>query len=319
MALRPSYLRYFVAVSDEGQIARAATRLHVSPPAVTQAISGLESELGFTVLERHAQGVKLTPAGERFLAKARRALAAEMDAAQTAQWLARVARGTIEFGFVGVPPGLDSPGVLSRFTEEHPEIDLRYRELSFPGPCTSDWLAEVDMAVTHVPPADENVWCQRVRAEPRAVLAPRSHPLASRRELRVAEVLDEAFIGYSEEVDPNWAGFWSLDDHRGGPPLQVTTDRATSPQEVLAALAVRDAITTVPASSAATLVNFLTHLTSIPLIDADPTTFVLAGRRDRDNPLVESFLAFEREPKRSAEADTREDDRERMMDLDVAD
>ena len=119
------------------------------------------------------------------------------------------------------------------------------------------------------------------------MLAPREHPLASRRELRVADVLDEAFIGYSAEVDPAWAGFWSLDDHRGGPPLQVTSDQASGPQEVLAALAVREAITTVPASSAAALVNFLTGLTSIPLVDADPTTFVLTGRRDRENPLVE--------------------------------
>ena len=195
---------------------------------------------------------------------------------------------------MGVPPGLDSPGPLSRFANTHPEIDLRYRELQFPGRSTSDWLSDVDIAVTHVPPPDENIWTQRVRSEPRAVLVPRSHPLADRSELSVSEVLDEAFIGYSDQVDPTWAGFWSLDDHRGGPPLQVTTDQAAGPQEVLAALAVRDAITTVPASSAAVLVNFLTGLTSIPLTDADPTTFVLTGRLDRDNPLVESYREFAR-------------------------
>ena len=316
MPLRPSQLRYFVTVADEGQIARAATRLHVQPQTVTQAIASLESELGFTVLERHARGVRLTPAGERFLGKARQALSAEMDAAQTAQWLARVARGTIEFGFVGVPPGLDSPGPLSRFAETHPEIDLRYRELSFPGPCTSEWLSEVDIAVTHIPPPDENIWTQPVRSEPRAVLAPREHPLASRRQLRVADVLDEAFIGYSAEVDPAWAGFWSLDDHRGGPPLQVTSDQASGPQEVLAALAVREAITTVPASSAAVLVNFLTGLTSIPLVDADPTTFVLTGRRDRQNPLVERYLEFVRKPALPSEGSAPA--APRVRDLDVA-
>ncbi len=318
MALRSSQLRYFVAVADEGQIPRAAAKLHLALHTVTQAIANLESELGFTVLERHARGVKLTPAGERFLIKARQALEAEMDAAQTAQWLARVARGTIEFGFVGVPPGLDSPGPMSRFAETHPEIDLRYRELPFPGRSTSDWLSEVDIAVTHVPPPDENIWTQVVRSEPRAVLVPRSHHLADRSQLSVAEVLDEAFIGYSDEVDPAWAGFWSLDDHRGGPPPQVTTDQAAGPQEVLAALAVRDAITTVPASSAAVLVNFLTRLTSIPLTDADPTTFVLTGRRDRDNPLVQRYREFATGPLGLGAADGPPAEGERHVDLDVA-
>ncbi len=101
MSLRSSQLRYFVAVADEGQVAGAAATLHVAAATVTQAIASLELELGFTVLKRHAQGVRLTPAGERFLTKARQALEAEMDATQTAAWLARVARGTIEFGFVG--------------------------------------------------------------------------------------------------------------------------------------------------------------------------------------------------------------------------
>ncbi len=318
MTVRSSQLRYFVAVADEGQVAGAAARLHVAPHTVTQAIANLESEIGFTVLERHARGVKLTPAGERFLSKARLALEAETDAAQTAQWLARVARGTIEFGFVGVPPGLDSPGPMSRFAEAHPEIDLRYRELAFPGRSTTDWLSDVDIGVTHMPPPDENVWTQAVRSEPRAVLAPRGHPLADRREVSVNDVLDEAFIGYSDQVDPTWAGFWSLDDHRGGPPLHVTTDQATGPQEVLAALAVRDAITTVPASSAAVLVNFLTGLTSIPLTDADPTTFVLTGRRDRDNPLVERFREFAKGSKGVAAADAPATQGERQVDLDVA-
>ena len=154
MALRSSQLRYLVTVADEGQVAGAAARLHVTPHTVTQAIASLESELGFTVLERHARGVKLTPAGERFLIKARQALEAEMDAAQTAQWLARVARGTIEFGFVGVPPGLDSPGPMSRFAETHPEIDLRYRELPFPGRSTSDWLSDRQTPVRASPSRD---------------------------------------------------------------------------------------------------------------------------------------------------------------------
>ncbi len=127
------------------------------------------------------------------------------------------------------------------------------------------------------------------------MLARSGHPLAGRSELTVAEVIDETFIGYDSSIEPGWAGFWSLDDHRGGPPSRVTPDRASGPHEVLAALPVRNAITTVPISSARLLVSVMTGIAAIPIVDAHPTTFVIAGRRDRLNPLVEAFVAFVRE------------------------
>ncbi len=288
------HLRYLVAVADERQLTRAAAKLNISRPALSHAVSQLESEVGFQLLERQARGVALTPAGEVFLERARLALDAAEEASLAAQSLARAAQGQIEFGFVGAPPGLDSPGPLARFTQEHPDIDISYHELPFPGRSSTRWLAEVDIAVTHLPPPDENVWTQLVRVEPRAVLAPKGHPLAKRDSVTVADVLDEAFIGYHPDVDPEWAGFWSLDEHRGGPPRELTPDHAANPQEVLAALAVRGAITTVPSSSAALLLNVLTGIAAVPLEDASPAAFVLAGRRDRPHPLVEEFVAFAR-------------------------
>jgi DNA-binding transcriptional LysR family regulator len=293
MPIRSTHLRYLVAVADAGQITRAAASLEIAQPALSQAIASLESEVGFPLLERHPRGVAITPAGEMFLRKAREALAAEAEAMQTAQWLARAAKGTIEFGFVGAPPGLDSPGPLARFSESHPQVDLRYRQLPFPGASTSAWMSEVDIAVCHVPPEDENVWTRLLRREPRVVLAPSRHALARSAEICVAEVIDETFIGFDPLVEPSWAGFWSLDDHRGTP-ARVTADGALGPQEVLAALAVRDAITLVPASVAAVTVNVLAGIASIPLSDAAPAAIMVAGHRDRRNQLIDGFLDFMR-------------------------
>lgn len=301
--IRLGYLRYFVAVAEEGQMTRAAARLHVAQPALSQAISRLECDLGIELFERHGRGVRLTSSGEAFLATARRAIDAEDDAMQTAETLARAAHGELEFGFVGAPPGLDAPGPLTRFASEHPEIEIRYRELPFPGTSASLWLSEVDIAVCHLPPAHDDVWTQTVRVESRAVIVPYGHRLAERNQVTVSDVIDETFIGYHPSVDPNWAGFWSLDGHRGGPPERVTPDQVSAPQEVFAALAVRDAITTVPSSSAALLVNHVTGIRALPIPDAEPTTFVLAGRLDRRTPPVESFVAFAREDiKRAATA-----------------
>ena len=104
------HLRYLVATADEGQLTRAAAKLGISRTALSQAMSQLEAEVGFQLLERRARGVALTPAGEIFLERARLALDAASDASLAAQSLARVAQGKIEFGFVGAPPGFDSPG-----------------------------------------------------------------------------------------------------------------------------------------------------------------------------------------------------------------
>lgn len=294
MPFRPGQLHYFVTVAQEGQITRAARKLHIAQPALSQAIAQLETDLGLKLLERHARGVTLTTAGEKFLEKARVAVAADRDALQTAQSLARAQTGVIEFGFLGTPPGLDSPAPLAAFAETHPSIDIRYRDLAFPSKPTSAWLSEVDMAVCHQPPADPKVWIQPLRTEPRVVLAPKHHRVAGRAELTVAEILDETFIGFHACVDPDWAGFWSLDDHRGGPPTTVTPDRAANAQEVLASLAVRHAITTVPAAVGRVIVNVLPVIVAVPVRDAEPSTIVLAGHEHRVNPSVAILLAFAR-------------------------
>ncbi len=294
MEFRQGHLLFFVTVAEEGQITRAARKLHVTQPTLSQAITQLESDLGIELFERHPRGVTLTPAGEVLLAKARAAVSAWTDATSTAQSLARASAGAIEFGFLGAPPGLDSPGVLEAFAGAHPEIDLRYRELPFPSSPTRTWLAEVDVAVCHQPPFDDAVWTQRLRREPRVVLAAMRQPIAQQRVLEVADVIDERFIGFHPSVDPSWAGFWSLDDHRGAPPRHVTPDRVSNPQEVLASLALRSAITTVPAAVARVISSVLTGLVSIPLSDAEPSTIVLIGHEDRRNPHVATLRAFSR-------------------------
>jgi DNA-binding transcriptional LysR family regulator len=105
-------------------------------------------------------------------------------------------------------------------------------------------------------------------------------------------VLDETFIGFDSSADPEWAGFWSLDDHRGGPPLRVTADGVANGQEVLAAIALSDAITTAPGAVGTLLAGMQTGVVTIPLQDARPSKVVLVGRNDRRTPAVETMLAF---------------------------
>jgi DNA-binding transcriptional LysR family regulator len=292
MPFKREHLRYFVTVADEGQFTRAARKLHLAQPALSQAVAQLESELGLQLLRRHPRGVTLTPAGEMLLPKARRAVGALDEAALTAQSLARAAKGTIEVGFIGSPPTLHAPELFDGFAGAHPQAQLSFRELTLPRASTTSWLEDVDVAFCHPPVGDAAVRVQAFRAEPRVVVAPKTHPLARRSELTVAEVLDETFLGFDPSVDPTWAGFWSLDDHRGKPPRRTTHDLALTSTEMVAIIASGRAITTVPACQAATLVNILTDVVAIPLRDADPSALALVWRESNHNPLVEALIAF---------------------------
>jgi DNA-binding transcriptional LysR family regulator len=292
MPFRLTALRYFITVAEEGQITRAAEKLYVAQPALSQAIAQLESNLGVDLLERHPRGVTLTVAGEAFLVKARVAVAAHDDAVETAKMLARSQQQRIELGFVVAAPGLHSPGPLKALARAHPEINLRYRELPFPFTPTSSWLSAVDVAACHLPPADPNVWVRPFGREPRVVLAAKDHPLAERKALKVADVLDETFIGFDPATDAQWAGFWSLDDHRGAPPRRITSDGVANGQEVLASLALGTAITTAPALVGALLAGVQSRVVTIPLDDAQASEVVLVGRNDHRSPAVETMLAF---------------------------
>jgi DNA-binding transcriptional LysR family regulator len=291
MPFRLEQLRYFVAVAEEGQFTRAARNLHVAQPALSQAISHLECELGVELLTRHARGVTPTPAGEVFLTKARVALAATRDAAMTARSLARAAAGTVEFGFLGLPPMTDAPHLFAAFAEQHPEAQLSFRGLPYPRGSLASWLADVDVALCHSPTPDPEVQVLPLWGEQRFVVAPDNHPLARRTELTVEDVLDDTYVGSHPGVDPIWAGFWRLDDHRGEPARNVTADRALTLAAAIANVSSGRAITTVPARQAAMVEQLVTGVVAIPLADANPAVQSLLWRRDVQNPLVRSLAA----------------------------
>src|SRR6516164_5968290 len=247
---RLPHLRYFVAVAEDGHVAAAAQKLHLAQPALSQGIAQLERQLGVELLRRNPHGVTLTPDGEALLTKARAEIEATDDAALAARSLARAGRGVLRFGFLGVPPSEKAPELFARFHASHAGSEIAFRELGFPSRSTASWLAEVDIAICFSPTPHPDVEVLALRTEPRIVLASQEHRLAGCEEVAVAEVLDETYLGFHPSVDPTWAGFWRLDDHRGKPPERVTPDEPSRAWELVALVPAGRGIATIAHSSA---------------------------------------------------------------------
>jgi DNA-binding transcriptional LysR family regulator len=291
MPFRPTHLRYFVTVADEGQLTRAARKLGVAQPALSQAIAQLEAELGLQLLQRHARGVSLTSDGEAFLPKARVAVQSEREVELAADALTATARGAMTVGFVGPPPTITAGELFGAFAAAHPQAQIVFAELPFPCGSTRSWIEPVDVAFCHRPSLDASVRSQVVRTEPRTVIAHATHRLATRERLAVDTVLDETFIGYHDEVQAEWAAFHSLDDRRGAPP-STTDARARTALEMLGIMSAGGAITTLPACDAALVESAIPDLVSIPLDDADPAVMSLVFAAGERPPLVAALSAL---------------------------
>ncbi len=294
MASRSTQLRYMEAVASEGRVTAAASKLKLAQPTLSQAIAQLEAELGVALLERHRHGVTLTPAGEAFIVKAREALAAERDAARTGEALARADSGKIVVGFIGPPPPSTSE-LFAVFCQERADVRIDFRDLPFPRGRTAAWLAGVDAAVCHRPSVGSGVSAQTIRVEPRAIVLHRDHRLARCRLLRAEDVLEETFVGYHPTIQPAWAGFHSLDDHRGGPPSRLTEDQALTSLQMLGIMSASRAATCVPLADARLAEQVIPDIAAIPLADADPAQISLVWRTENRNPVLQALVSAARD------------------------
>ena len=101
-------------------------------------------------------------------------------------------------------------------------------------------------------------------------------------------MLDETFVSYHPKVQLGWAGFHSLDDHRGGPPAHSTSDRPLTSLQMLGIMSTGKAVTTVPFTDARLAQLVMPGVVALPLGDAKPAEISLVWRRDNQNPLIAS-------------------------------
>ncbi|GAB4369209.1 MAG: LysR family transcriptional regulator [Kiloniellaceae bacterium] len=199
------HLRYFVAVAEEGHVTRAAERLGIQQPPLSQQIKALESELEVQLFRRKPRGVELTEAGESLLADARRILAEVEGALAKAQRTARGEQGRIAVGFTASAPFHPFvTRVIRDFRAAHPLVSLTLEESGTAELVESLRSERLDVAfVRSAVSGAEGIAIYNLFDEPMIAALPASHPLARKRKpLGLAELAGEAFVLYRRASGP---------------------------------------------------------------------------------------------------------------------
>lgn len=188
-------IRYFVAVAEREHISEAAESLHVAQSAVSRQISNLETELGTELFERIGRNVKLTPIGKIFLEHALIALEAIDFAAKQVEEYLDPEQGTIKIGF---PTSLASfllPTVISAFKKEHPNVSFHLRQGSYRYLINAVKNRELNLVfLGPVPKKDEIIDTKILFTEKISALLPATHPLATKKEIQLADLRNEPFV-----------------------------------------------------------------------------------------------------------------------------
>lgn len=191
-------LRYFAAVAEELHFGRAAERLHMAQPPLSQAIRQLEAELGVELLHRTTRRVDLTEAGRAYLERARAILAEVDEAAHLARRVAAGAVGHLAIGCVGSATYSLLPTLSRHLSAELPGVDFSFRgEMLVPDQVEAVRSGEIDVALLRPPVADLSLAVQLLRRDPLVVALPAEHPLAAKRRVRAAELADTDLIVHS--------------------------------------------------------------------------------------------------------------------------
>lgn len=247
-------LRYFVTVAETGHMTRAAARLGMQQPPLSQQIKALESKLGLPLLLRHPKGVTLTEGGRQFLAEAKRLLLDFDEMRERMERLAGGQHGLLAIGFTSSAAAhAYTPAVLRACRSEHPGIALTLSENNAAGLIEALTKARLHCGFLRVPVArPEGLSFETLLSEPALLALPLDHrlaqvPRAARTPVALAELDGEPLILVRRPGAPGlYANLLALCEREGiTPRISAEVDRMMTNLNLVAAGA---GISVVPAS-----------------------------------------------------------------------
>jgi DNA-binding transcriptional LysR family regulator len=187
-------LRYFVAVAEESSFSRAARRLRIAQPPLSNQVKQLEEELGVLLFERTSRGVRMTEAAELLLEEVRRVFV-QLD--QTVRAVQRVGHGEVgrlTLGFVPSASNEVLPPILRAFSDRFPGVELFLREMRPDRVVQQLQDGQIDAGFLYLPFEDASLGVECVSREPLVLALPETHPLASEARVELQALAEEPFI-----------------------------------------------------------------------------------------------------------------------------
>lgn len=192
------HLRYFRAVAEELHFGRAAERLHIAQPPLSQQIRQLERAVGVTLLTRSTRKVELTPAGEAYLKRSVAILDAVDDAGEQARRVAQGIEGHLAIGCVGSATYSVLPRLVRALRDQLPRVEIDVRgEMLAPAQLTALLAGDIDIALLRPPIDNPAVRSETLRRDRLIAALPAEHPLAQRDHLKIVDLRNEDFIAHA--------------------------------------------------------------------------------------------------------------------------
>lgn len=292
MDLEQHALKKFLAVVEELNFNRAAQRLHVSQPALSQAIRRLETVLGKNLFERDSHGVALTDFGKTFRPIARTLVSQHDKAVASALQAARGELNSFHVGYSSLIDLTVVSAIRSEFARTETEVRIQVHGLPDAEQVEQLISDRLNAALLMAPIDTEELTMEAVRHEPLVIGLSRDHRLASQELVSISDVRGESLIWWPRACNPQlYDRFFAICAERGFVPH--VGQEVTTLQECFEFVAQRLGITLLPRSATS-----LRHPDVVFRNMADCGLFVeitLAYKPDERSGILSRFVAYAKE------------------------
>ena len=281
------HLHYFLAVAQEQHFGRAAVRLGIAQPPLSQQMQRLEAALGVVLFDRSQRRVRLTAAGRALAARAPSVLEASAALREDVHQAALGRSGVLRLG-VGASAALGIvPEMIARFRAQHPAVVVQLDDVTSRSHEERLRQRLIDVALLREAAPIDGVRATVVREERLVVVLPRMHRLARRRTLKLLELRGEPFVLFPRESSPSFYDELQAACARAGFIPRIV-EQATEWPTVAGMVAAGIGITVAPDTVAVMPREGAAY---VRLHDAGMRVQLLAVSRDEDDPLVTAFVA----------------------------
>lgn len=281
------HLQALVVLAEERHFGRAARRLHVVQSAVTRTLQSLEDEVGTRLLDRDVRRIMLTPAGETLVQRARVILSAADRAARECREVGEGKVGTLRIALSGLSGVGCLPEAMRAFQNQHPAITIELSRMSSAAQVAALVEGGLDLALTHVPLADDRIRLQRLQQQRLHAILPTDHPAAKNTVVPWSSIEDDVQIVLSRSVEPEvFRTFGDVARRNGMPHAQVIEVEDVS--LMLALVAAGLGVSHLPED--AVRIGFR-GVVALPIEPAVAVPLYAARAAERRSPLADELLA----------------------------